>query len=358
MNLQRMLVERIESRILVGTVSFLLIMVLVGWIAINEGGRMQAFERQYTARSIERGAGMFATYCSECHGLDGRGLTGIAPGLDSPFLFGHDFLAEANLETDTLTAERDAAGTTDARKAEIETRLSELVTERQAISTSLQTAVDRGYNPEEPSRLVNLGWGSTLYTFVFTTLIHGRPVSESYWPRAMPAWSQTAGGSLRDDQLNDLVTFILNWDKGEDWTVEDANAVNQYPIEPSASGAALENAVGVDTPTETIVAELVNYVGDPNNGQSLYNGSLACAGCHLAGIVAPPMAGTWTRVETERLADPLLAGYTGEQYLAESIIHSAAYIAPNYQNLMPANFGARLSYQDLADLVAFLETQE
>lgn len=360
-NLQRLLIERIESRILVGTVAFLLIMVLVGWIAINEGGRMQAFERQYNARSIERGAAMWVTYCSECHAVDGRGQAGVAPGLDTPYLFGHDFLAGINGEAETLTAERDAQGTTDARRAEIDARLAELDAERAAIIASLQPAIDRGYNPERPSHMDNVGWGSTLYNYVYTTLVHGRPTSISYWPRAMPAWSQTAGGALRPDQLQDLTNFILNWDKGEDWTVEDANAVLQYPRIPvdAASAAPVEGTIGASTPIDTVMTELANYVGDATNGGTLYNGALGCAGCHTAGVVAPATAGTWTRTETERLADAALAGYTAEMYLAESITHPNDYIAPGFQaNIMPANFADRLNYQELADLIAYIATYE
>ncbi len=360
-NLQRLLVERIESRILVGTVAFLLIMVLVGWIAINEGGRMKAFEEQYTARSIERGAVLFMNNCSTCHGEDGRGLAGIAPGLNSPYLFGHDFFAEINAEVDTLTAERDAEGTTDARKAEIDARLAELETERTNLTTSLQTAVAAGYDPAKGTRLDSVGWSSTLYNYVYTTLIHGRPNSGSYWPRAMPAWSQTAGAALRNDQLGDLTTFIMNWDKGDAWTVEDANAVRQYPRYPVDAALAAPGAdtIGVSTDIATIMTELANFTGDSNNGQSLYNGALGCAGCHTAGVVAPATAGTWTRAETERLTDPALAGYTAEQYLAESITHPNDYVAPGFQpGIMPQNFADRITYQDLADLIAFLATQQ
>lgn len=360
-NLQRLLVERIEHRLIVGTVAFLLIMVLVGWIAINEGGRMQAFERQYNARSIERGAAIFVTYCAECHGT-GLGISGVAPGLNSPYLFGHDFLAEVDTEIATLTAERDAEGTSDARRAEIDTRLAELDTERQSILTSLQPAIDRGYNPEAPSRRDSLGWTSTLYSFVYTTLVHGRPTSITYWPRSMPAWSQTAGGSLRDDQLQDLTNFILNWDKGTAWTIEDANAVQQYPIrpvDPATVVASDVETIGVNTPTEEVVAEVANYVGDPVNGQALYTGALACEGCHANAAVAPLVTDTWTRVQNERLTLPEYAGWTGEAYLAQSITHPNEYIAPGYgANIMPPNFADRISYQDLADLIAYLRTQE
>ncbi len=362
-SLQRLLVERMESRILVGTVAFLAIMVLVGWIAINEGGRMQAFERQYMARSIERGASLFVNNCSECHGIDGRGGTGAAPALNSPHLFGYSYLAGVDAEATTLTAERDAEGTTDARRAEIDARLTELETQRADLLAQMQPAIDKGYNPEAPSRLQDLGWGGTLASFVETTLVHGRPTSSSYWPRPMAAWAQEAGGPLRRDQLEDLTNFVLNWDRGSQWTVEDLNAVNQFPIRPVDPSTVVTDPdaparVGTETPTEDIVAELANYQGDPNNGQALYNGTLACATCHLNAAVAPPTEGTWTRVQEERLAEPQFEGYTGEAYLAESIIHPNEYIAPGYVPAMPQDFGARLTYQDLADLIAYLQTHD
>jgi len=40
---ERMLVGKIENRITVGLISFVLTMVFLGWAAINEGGRMAAF---------------------------------------------------------------------------------------------------------------------------------------------------------------------------------------------------------------------------------------------------------------------------------------------------------------------------
>ena len=78
--MHRMLIERIENRILVGIIAFVGIMVLVGWVAINENARMASFSRQYDARSIERGAELFAGSCSTCHGTDGLGILGRAPG--------------------------------------------------------------------------------------------------------------------------------------------------------------------------------------------------------------------------------------------------------------------------------------
>lgn len=366
MKLNRLIFERLDHRILVGTVSFLAIMVLVGWIWINENARMAAFESQYLARSIERGAELFGSSCSTCHGIDGRGALGVAPGLNNPDIFGHNFLAEIDTQVDALNLERtevEAQGNTD-RVTEIDAELATLQTQRDSLITQMQPAVALGYNPESPSRLVNLGWGSTLHNFIYSTIASGRPVSESYWSQPMPAWAQANGGSLRPDQLEDLTNFILNWDQGDDWTIEELNSVRQfaiYPINPATvSAGPQEPPVGATTTIADIMVGLQDVTGDPQSGDQLYHGvAFGCSGCHINAVVAPLVDGTWTRVETERLLDPQFAGYTGEQYLAESIIHPGAFTAPGYApGLMPTTFGDRMSYQQLADIVAYLKTQD
>ena len=71
----------IQNRILLGVTFFVGIMLLIGWITINEPGRMQVFTDQYHGRSIENGAAIFLNNCSTCHGVDGKGITGRAPGV-------------------------------------------------------------------------------------------------------------------------------------------------------------------------------------------------------------------------------------------------------------------------------------
>jgi mono/diheme cytochrome c family protein len=400
MNLQRLLIERMENRILVGTVMFLGIMVLIGWVAINEQGRMQAFERQHLGRSIERGAELFAANCSECHGTQGYGIVGRAPALNNPSLFGHNFFAridnqveqlesaraeieqlEADLQSDTLTlAEREeieaqlAAYREDFGEdaiASIEAQLNALESERQALMAQLQPAIERGYNPDSPDRLAYLGWGGTLHSFVQTTLISGRPTSESYWPQSMAAWSQRAGGPLRDDQIDNLVDYILNWNK-LNWTVEDLLAVQQFAIRPGIGGVdtGIEPvAPGITALAEDeafarvveITDEVMSLEADAVNGQALYNGAaLGCAGCHSNVMVAPLTEETWAAVTTgDRLDHPDLAGYTPEQYIVESILLPNAFIVNGYvAGAMPQNFGERLDAQMLADIIAYLQSYE
>ncbi|MCA0457229.1 MAG: c-type cytochrome [Chloroflexi bacterium] len=389
---ERMLVGKIENRITVGLIAFVLTMVFLGWAAINEGGRMAAFAEMQEARAIEQGAMLFAANCTTCHGLDGRGLVGKAPALNSPTLFGHDFFPEISSqisdltgEISLLTDEKNAEGTTDARKTEIDARIDEINTTIADLNTKrsadVQTAVDKGYNPNDGSysRLTELGWAGTLDSFLLTTLIHGRPVSENYWPDPMPAWSQTAGGPLRQDQLEDIVAYIENWDKGDNWTLDDLYAVNQFPILPEDAGplrdqlaaiiesgnATIPEPVGTDV--EAITAAIAGLTGDAANGDALYHGfaktglsnTLACTGCHMqmANGVGPMTDGTYTRASTERLAEPQFAGYTPEQYLIESIVLPSDYVVPGFVDAMQKDFGNILTPQDMADIIAYLQTQ-
>jgi mono/diheme cytochrome c family protein len=388
---ERMLVGKIENRVTVGIVCFVGIMVLLGWAAINEGGRMASLERTYHARSIEQGAALFASNCTTCHGPDGRGLAGYGPGLNNPAFFGHDFYPEITSQVNTLNAEQAAlvaerdsstAPATEERKAEIATRLAEIEAEIAELNApreeELASAITLGYDPSRPSRPQNLGWIGTHEALVLTTLIHGRPVSINYWPNgAMPAWSQTAGGPLRMDQLEDLVAYVENWDKGDNWTLEDLFAVKQFAIEPEdgrplreliqqlqESGGEIPVAVGADV--TAAVAAIGELTGDATRGDALYHNqersqlgqSLACSGCHLqtSNGTGPMTDGTFWRAENVRVQDPALAGLTPEEYLVQSILQPGAYIVPGFQNLMLADFGTRMTAQDLADIVAYLET--
>jgi len=407
--MDRLIIQSIEGRVLAGISMFVAIMILIGWVAINEEARMQSFVQQHTGRAIERGAELYAANCSTCHGAQGLGSGGRAPALNSPHLFGYDPLAQYNssiiganriLEglnerSEALTAEfTDSENppsverqdeilaeleAIDAQISEQQTTLEEATAEREAMLASLAPAVERGLYPQWDSvsdeqlttflntngtRLGQVGWTGDLHGYIVTTLIHGRPGSGLVWPNSegMAAWSQTAGGPLRSDQIEDITQYILNWDKGSQWALEDFFAVEQYG-KPLADGSVPQGppkeVVGTDV--EAILArwESDGIVGDAANGESLYNGvSYGCSGCHLGGAAAPATEGTWTRTQNERLTDPALVGYTGEQYLIESIVHPEAYVVDGYAaGAMPNNFGDRMDYQEVADIVEYLKSQ-
>ena len=123
-------------------------------------------------------------------------------------------------------------------------------------------------------------------------------------------------------------------------------------------------SVGVDV--EEILVELDEVYGDPLAGQLLYNGlepalggsPLGCSGCHENEAIAPLTAGAWTRISDARLNLRRFADYSHRQFLVESIVRPMDYIAPGYAEVMPEFYGGQLTIQQLADLVAFLDSQD
>src|SRR4051794_25951067 len=163
-----------DRHLLIAALAHVLIALCLFWAALNEEGRMQLSQLGVQGVSIQHGAALYLTYCTACHGLDGRGLAGQAPALNNPQLFGHDFfpqitqqLNDLNNEAKTLSDESVAAGTTDARKAEIKARLDEIpkiIADLNTKRTSeVQAAVDKGYDPigVNYNRLWQVRWEGT-----------------------------------------------------------------------------------------------------------------------------------------------------------------------------------------------------
>jgi mono/diheme cytochrome c family protein len=434
--MNRLIIERIEGRILLGITMFASIMILIGWVAINEPARMASFELQHIGRATERGAELYAANCSTCHGTDGRGIAGRAPAINNPQLFGFDYLGDINSQigrlqreqqdlsdgittsisdrealfdqiaglseeqrtsaegtalVEQLTALDNQINTSTERIAAIETELEPLLTERENRIAQLQNAIGLGYLPrleqfrqqaeaesnpliltnyiaQDASRLNQVGWGGDLRGYLTTTLIHGRPGSNNVWPAPMVAWSQRAGGPLRDDQISDIVTYMLNWDKGDNWSIGDFNGVNQYALLHADARlvSAGDGPAPVGTDVNAILEAVASLTGDAARGETIYAGTasteiglrVGCAACHAGGAVGPATEGTWSRTQNERLTLEQFAGYTVEQYIIESIVRPDAYaVAPYATGLMPNVFGQQLSAQDIADILAYLQGQ-
>lgn len=435
--MDRLLIERIEGRIVLGITMFVAIMILIGWVAINEPARMAAFERQHLGRSIERGAELFAANCSTCHGTDGLGIAERAPALNNPQLFGFDYLADVNgrisrfqrqiqdlegqivdlnRERDELRAEIVNADA--ERQAEIIDRIAEidlllnaeledsfvaqiaaieeeilpLLAEREDQIDMLQAAMDRNYLPEyerfialaeqednpflltnylatDADRLRQSGWGGDLRSFLTTTLYHGRPGSQNVWGgNIMAAWSQTGGGPLRPDQIDDLVNYMLNWDRGNAWTLEDLYSVNQFAkliADAAFVGDMVSDVEAVGTNLARISEAVASLEGDPERGRQLYDGDtrtelrqrLACSSCHMGGAQAPATEETWSNTVNIRLRLSQFANYTAEEYIIESIVAPNDYIVDGYASgVMPAQYGQQMSDQDMADIIAYLRS--
>ncbi|MBX3045943.1 MAG: c-type cytochrome [Anaerolineales bacterium] len=148
--------KRVQLEIVLGTIFVLLSAAIVIILGIREPQRLADYVLQQRGRQIEFGAAVFQNNCTECHGSQGQGITGIAPSLRDEHFF--------------------------------------------------------------TERLDEIGWGSTLEDYIVSVVTTGRQVSTR--PQyvgggtpAMPTWSERFGGPLRDDQIRAVAAFIMNFEQ-------------------------------------------------------------------------------------------------------------------------------------------------
>ncbi|MEW6568666.1 MAG: c-type cytochrome [Chloroflexota bacterium] len=274
-----------KTHIMLGTLALGATLATLAFVAVGEQQRMARFTESYHARQIEAGAALFENLCRSCHGPQGRGLPGVAPAINAPDLF-------------------------------------------------------------NGQRLQALGYAGTVEDFVRGVISAGRPVPSAgaSYPARMPTWSQRFGGPLRDDQVEALVAFIMNW---KDQVLAG---------EAATLAAPAGQTVGTDI-------EVALPAGRADAGAALAE-SLGCTGCHVLSTVGP----AWNPSSTEpgigeraaaRIGQADYAGHatTAQQYLVESTLLPDAYVVPGHAaGVMPPSYGQRLTAQDLADLVAYLLT--
>jgi mono/diheme cytochrome c family protein len=403
------LVPNFQHRLFVGIATFVGMLLLVGWVAVNEPARMEVFTQQYQGRSIEAGAAIFLNNCSLCHGVDGKG-TGKGPALNNPMLFLRDNpakvankqlnelkqkqgllksqitdyeanvkkLAELNDQLKNVTKGSDEetklkadidklnASITGFDPKSAQAQSDALTPELEKAQAEVDKLVAQGWELNRDTRLPEVRWSGKLVDYIVSTVTSGRPVSAAYWPDPMPAWGQLAGGPLRPDEVRDVANYIMNFQDGAvKLTPKD---VNQQFVVPSLGGGnsgvdATLNKSGIPVGTtgdlKAMAASGQLSRGDATVGEAKYKTTAICGTCHLAGTTAPITAGTYTRIVDERLKDPANAGKTPEEYIAESILHPNNYVAPGFApSIMPQTFGGTLDLQDLKDLIAYLETQK
>ena len=264
----------IRTQITIGLLLTILSMVLVTLIGLNENARLARTTEEQMARSIMRGAALFNTNCIVCHGEQGQGIPGRCPPLNTPELF------------DTKNG-----------------------------------------------RVPQTGWSGSLPDYIRSTIAQGRlrstrpdqyPGNTATDPAgvaaAMPLWSQQYGGPLRDDQIQDITNFILNWGKAPGRMAEVPEPPQQTPEQ---------------------------------RGQRLF-ASLGCSGCHNPQATGDggqpcPNLGNISNVAATRVA-----GKAAPDYIHESIVNPSAFIVPGYQdNIMPKTF-KDLPTDQIDALVAYL----
>jgi len=150
-----------QVKIVIGTVAFMLTMIIFGYAALREPERLHDFTLAAEGRRVENGAFLFVNNCANCHGNEGK--------------------AEACF--DQVSGEQIAC-------------------QGIPINNASLVCGDR------PSRLDIMGWNGTKHDFVYRTIASGRGL-------VMPTWSVTFGGPLRNDQVLDLAAYVLNFEGEE-----------------------------------------------------------------------------------------------------------------------------------------------
>ena len=295
--MHRFFVRSPIAKLLWGILSSLVGIIALLLVLVSEVPRMEAQTVNWEGRSIENGATLFDSNCATCHGPNGQGLLGRAPGLNSYYFF-------------TSTG-----------------------------------------------RLADVGWAGSLEDYVKLTIAAGRPSkTESQWPEVMPTWGGQFGGPLRGDQVDDLTAYVMNWRESALAQTPEEDPFQPYDdvIRPTE----FQNAAFLLLSEEEQAAAKEEYEArNIRSPQDLWQ-SEACFACHnldvrqedVPGQLGPNMADLYERAAS-RVDD-----VTAEEYIYQSIVNPRAYVVATYEDAgqMPQNFAEKLSEEEIQGLVAWL----
>lgn len=280
-------------KIVWGIASIIVAIAVVLIVGLLEENRMEAQTGNWEGRSIEKGAEIYAQNCYTCHGLNGQGVPG--PALNSKHFF------------------------------------------------------------EE--RLTEVGFAGTLEDYVKLTVAAGRPsVTNNQWGVIMATWSRDYGGPLRNDQVQQVTDYVLNWESTaiqqtpeEDPWIPFAN----IPVQASedVTGTATTTDADTDSAKTAEVRSPEVLFGNPPEGM----GCVACHNMELPedannrGIVGPNLG---------NLADHAgdrVPGEDAETYVYNSIVNPGAFIVPTYPaGIMPQGFDTRMTPEEIDGLVQWM----
>lgn len=166
-----------QVKIIIGTIAFMLTMVIIGFISLREPARLDAFTDAYAGRSVENGAEIFFDNCATCHGVNGRAEECFDP------------------------ASGEQIGC-------------------QGLPLNNAQLVCGATSP----RMEAMGWAGSKHSFIQSTISAGRP-----W-NGMPTWGEQYGGPLQGNQVEDVTLFVLNWEN-EELCEEPAEGVaDEWPV--------------------------------------------------------------------------------------------------------------------------------
>ena len=284
------------AKIAIGILALVVTLAVLGGIIVTEVPRMEAQTANWNGRSIEKGAALFASNCAPCHGDHGQGTMNVAPALNSKYWFTH--------------------------------------------------------------RLDDLGYTGSQKSYVLLTVAAGRPSKvNSQWAQRMATWSRNYGGPLRDDQIDALANYILNWQES---AVEQTDEEDPWqPFEGVDTGWAGVRAAEAGI-TETVGisdTQTVSETAEPRAPEVLFV-NMGCSGCHNLNepqdentphLVGPNLG------NLAEVAGTKVPGEDAETYVHTSIVAPNDFVNPGYlPNLMPQNFAEQMTPEEINALVTWL----
>ena len=285
------------AKIMWGIVTSLIGIITLLLVLVSENPRMEAQTLSWEGRSIENGATLFANNCATCHGPNGQGLLGRAPGLNSYYFF-----------TDT-------------------------------------------------GRLQDVGWVGSLEDYVRLSIAAGRPSkTDSQWPEVMPTWAGQYGGPMRGDQIEHLTNYVMNWSESALAQTPDEDPFQ--PFEDVFRPTEFQNTAFLLLSEEEQAAALEEYQArNIRSPQEIWQ-SEACFACHYLEVNQVDYAGQNgpNFADLHERAGSRVAGMTAEEYVYESIVSPRAFVVETYEEVgqMPENFAEKLSEDEIQALVAWL----
>jgi mono/diheme cytochrome c family protein len=271
------------ERKVVATLGLLIVsgLLLTGYSFVEPRRQEQALARQ-EAIGIHRAIENYTTLCVSCHGVDGTGaLVPDQPNLVAPALNRPDMRPDPN-DKDAYTKQ---------------------------------------------------------YDFVNKTIHRGRVGTP------MPAWGRSDGGSLLDEQINELTLLIV---KGE--TIIDGKPAWERVAEVAKEKIA-HGAPEPLRPTEDVSM----LSPEAQAGGRIFTGKGGCIGCHNAGSGGGATGPNLSRIATD--AATRKPGTDAAAYLSESIHDPQAFLVPGFAPIMPS-FRGTLTEDEINQVVQFLLTKQ
>jgi mono/diheme cytochrome c family protein len=282
-----------QVKVVIGTLAFMLSMIIMGFATLREPARMERFTLAYEGRLIEQGAEVFKNNCASCHGPDGK--------------------AEICLD--------DASGE-----------------EVACVGVPLNNPNLLCDGDSAPLNLRQRDWAGTKRAYIESVVAAGRTAT------GMPTWGEMFGGPLRENQVENVTLFILNWES-EELCAGPPPELYAWP--------------------ELFEDHLAEYPGDAALGEAAYLTPLyACTACHgqmdnPASALLGPHLGNIGAIAGDRVP-----GQDAAQYIYESILYPDAFIAPDCPtgpcaspSGMQSGLGDRITPEDMSHMVLYLLEQ-